>query len=99
MIIIPKDKQKNVLFADFILTTSRDNCKEFYIPYTQGRPFAARDDRGDWIILQLKIDIHDTLSSYKLYTQHILGENGIEEYFCIDFDDKDQELLFKLKYL
>lgn len=99
MIIIPNNKWEDMLENIDVSIPDIDDYKEYYEKYIQDVPFSGDFDRGDWIITRLKPFIHETLSSYRLFTQNILSEHGIEEQLWIDFEDQNQEVLFKLKYL
>ena len=101
MILIPHEKRRELfVFSEISYDEYRDDITNASILKKKiDQPFVGEFDRGDWMVDMFRKDIHAELGPYKLFTQHFIGDDGIEECLFIDFENTDDELMFKLKWL
>lgn len=64
----------------------------------QNRPFVGDFIPCEWNMVCLKIGVHRDLNPYRLFKETVLTSDDIEVKYFISFEDKSDELLFKLKF-
>ena len=101
MIIIPHAKRRELLvFSDISYDEFGDNITDVdFLKKKINQPFIGEFNQGDWTIGTLRKDVHAEIGPYRLFTQHGLSSDGIVERTFIDFENTDDELMFKLKWL